>query len=187
MFATCFNRAIIGVLLLGVSCAGMSSVQSEYDEFTAVKRTDMTYNPLAGSSLLDTSQVRLQAVCATTKDSIPSYMLRVIVYGNSNGWCFIKKGASLLFVVDGERKALSGSGSLGSREVLGDNVSEVAVYPTTLDFIRLLSEAKEVRVRVVGSRRNIERHFGKANSKNFRDFVEACDGSREAEAASSRM
>ena len=168
----------VAVVCLVAGCASMSSLNNEYDEFTGTTSTKMSFNPLAGSAILvDDSQVRLQAIKCESEErneAGPAYMLRVIVNGNSNGWCFIEKGESLKFVIDGERASLSGDGSSGAREVTSNNVSECAVYLTDFEFIEKLAAAEEVKVRVEGSRRNIERHFSKANKKNFQDFVAVC-------------
>lgn len=179
------NWIVVALAIIAVcsGCASMSSVETEHDEFTGVQSIEMTYNPLAGATPLDDAQVRLQAVRGTDEGKETDvYAIRLVLYGNGGGWCFIESGESLRFLIDGERFALSGDGSTDSREVLsGARTAEVALYVTDLDFIRKLSEASEVKVRIEGSRRNVERHFSESNFENFREFVAQCTGLAQTE------
>lgn len=151
----------------------MSTTKTSTDEFTGRTMTQMTFNPLAGANLIDDSQVRLEAMKSIEPSGEVLYVLAVNLAGNGGGWCFIEAGESLLFVVDGQAHALVGDGSSDAREADGGNTFETSIYPTTPEFLRLLANAQEVKVRVVGSRRSIDRKFGDANTKNFQEFVAA--------------
>jgi len=152
-------------------CASMGSVKTERDEFTGRESTDVTYNPLAGSSLFDDAQVRFLPGYSPSD----GYYINIVVHGNSGGWVFIEEGETLRFIVDGERLSLAGAGSVGNREVLSSYATtwEAATYPTSREFLQGLATAKEVKVRLDGSRRQVERHFSDANFKNLIDFLEA--------------
>lgn len=55
-------------------------------------------------------------------------------------------------LVDGEREGLTGDGSWNNRNVLyGGSISETAWYPISPEMIRMISNAKEVKVKLIGS------------------------------------
>lgn len=164
---------LLALLVLFCGCAGMGSTKEITDDFTGNRIARLTYNPLAGSSLIDDAQVRFNLNKTTCEDGKTSFSVVIVYLGNTmSGWAFIPEGETLRLLVDGERVALSGTGSAGAREVQSQNVQEVAVYPISVDTLRKIANANEVRVRLEGTRRNTERHFSEANFKNVREFVD---------------
>ena len=94
----------------------------------------------------------------------------IVVYDASN-WIFIEDGESLILLVDGKRMGFEGDGSWNHRDIGGIlGINERAWYDINLEQLRAIINAKEVRVKVVGSQYYVERIFSENNFKNFRDF-----------------
>jgi hypothetical protein len=90
----------------------------------------------------------------------------------SKGWMFIRSGESLVLLLDGDRVGVAGPGSIASRHVIsGSAVTETANYPVSMDLLRRIAAARQVRVRVVGSERTMDLHFSRENKARFEAFV----------------
>ena len=162
---------IVAVLLLGLVC-GCSSyhVRTTRDEFNGDTSNWMLMNRLAGGALLDVDTgLELNPARFIVKNKT-LYVLTVAYSGKD--WIFIDKGESLVLLVDSQRLGFSGEGSLSSRNVhSGGSVLEQAIYEVSLKDLITIANATEVKVRVMGSSGLIDRHFKKANFKNFKKFV----------------
>jgi len=84
---------------------------------------------------------------------------------------FIDTGLSLMFLIDGERMDLHGMGSGDERHTVNGGVQETAFYMVTEDELAALAHAKSVRMRLMGSKYDIERDFDAINFLNLKDFI----------------
>jgi len=78
-----------------------------------------------------------------------------------------------VLLIDGKRIGLTGEGSRRYREVQsGGIVWEGARYIVEPELLLRITNANEVRIRIIGSSYAIERKLGKVNIINFKKF---CD------------
>lgn len=107
---------------------------------------------------------------------LPATTLTLVLSVTTFTWLFIEKGESLIFLLDGKRMALKGSGSAGARDVLpyggAASVLEIAAYKITPQQLYQLARAGKVRVKIVGSKRNLKSRLNEINQQRFRDFYE---------------
>lgn len=168
-----FRLAALLVLALGLSgCASALGLNYEVvpvgDEFDGHTGVTMRMNTLGGTPLTG-GRTTLDAR-KLVRNGDASYFLNVLYLGSE--WVFIERGESLILLIDGQRVPVSGSGSLAHREVhSGSMVEEAASYPVPASLLRQIAGAREVRVRIVGSRQNLDRHFTAENLARFREFV----------------
>lgn len=169
---------ILCLLLLITGCAGsMCLIQTRYDEFEGYTVVRMVNNDLGGRGLyLDTGFVYLNVQKLVSKEGRVSYCLiaEYTDFSDCASWLFIESGESLVLLVDGKRVGLTGDGSWNNRNVLyGGSISETAWYPINPEIIRMISNAKEVKVKLIGSNSFVQRYFTQTNFNNFRKFVES--------------
>lgn len=129
---------------------------------------------LASASAADTAEVRFTPKKDTDAGGNIYYAIGVVYIGtNAENMCFIKPGASLDLLIDGGPQFLSSArGSGGVQKALDDGrVAEAAVYTVSPDLLRKLANAKDVRVKIEGERRTVERYFGPANFEAYRQFL----------------
>jgi hypothetical protein len=145
------------------------SVRPFSDEFEGTRGVAM-HNNLVGGLGLHGERLGLNLRRVERPGAAPAYVM-VVEYVNT-GWHFIEDGESLVFLVDGERMALRGEGSVGSRTVVtGDQVRELAVYAIDRTQVERIAGAGEVRVRLAGANGNIDRTLAPENIARFREFV----------------
>jgi hypothetical protein len=164
-------------------------IRKETDPIEKTERLEMRANPMADekgehSILEGNTKYDLGIVKIISPDQKnPRYFLRVWYQGD--GWIFINEGESLVLLMDGEKTVFSGSGSSGDREVIyGGFVWEVALYPVTEKQIRKISNAKDITVKIIGSKGYVIRKFDETNFENFRHFiVEVIEGGTWTETA----
>lgn len=95
-------------------------------------------------------------------------------------WAFVNSGESLIMMVDGERILFnSPAGSNGNRSSLGGVyaslgvfVREEAHYPITVEQIKKLAYATEVKVAIYGSKQSVERHMSSEHIESIRNYYE---------------
>jgi len=161
------------VLLSG--CASMSAslnyrVRTIQDEFDGYTINRMEHNMLGGGSLLSYTTIWLNTQRYQSKEGNVSYSL--IAEYVSPDWLFIERGESLILLVDGQRMGLVGDGSWNHRNVgYGRMVSEKSWYNITLEDLQKIANAKEVKVKIIGSQYYAERCFTDANFKNLKRFI----------------
>lgn len=170
---------ILCLVLFTTGCAGsLCFVQTRYDEFEGYTISRMINNSLGGSDFnMNPESVGLNIQKVVSKGGCESISLMVIYadYSDDARWLFISNGESLVLLIDGKRIGLVGEGSGNYRDVLpyGSGVIERAWYPVSREIIHTISNAKEVKVRLIGSKGFIERYFVQANFNNFKKFVES--------------
>lgn len=169
---------ILCLVLLTTGCAGsMCFIQTRYDEFEGYTAIYMLNNTLGGSGLyIDSGNVDLNVQKFVSKEGSVTYCLMADYTEFSDGarCLFIENGESLVLLVDGKRVGLTGDGSWNNRRVLyGCSITEAAWYPITPEMIRMISNAKEVKVKLIGSNSFVQRYFTQTNFNNFKKFVES--------------
>lgn len=86
-------------------------------------------------------------------------------------WLNIEPGDTLLLTIDGQEYRFRGAGSENERRTTKEGIAETAIYRVGSSVIRNIASAKEVRFRVIGANRTIEREFAPENFKRFQEFV----------------
>jgi hypothetical protein len=155
--------------LLLVACA--RSPVSSYKVITTHDQSGLyTADSMTGNLLGGKLSHELNAARHLARDGTVNYALGVYYYGND--WMFIKRGESLILVIDGKRYGLKGQGSLRYRKTLENGaVSELAKYPVTPQLLKEIANANRVDVRIIGSNFVSENHFTEQNFENFKKFV----------------
>lgn len=145
-------------------------VTDTVDEFTQGRRSQMDNNVLAGGGL-GGARVELNFGRVDVAESDTTVYTALAEYEWS-GWMFIESGGSLTFLVDGEPVSVSTETALTRRDVLrGGDVRERAIYTVPVALIRRLAAASEVKVRLQGSRYNMDREFDDSNFTRLRGFI----------------
>lgn len=152
------------------SCATAPyKVKTMHDEFDGYTLHRMQANTLSGGGLLG-GNIAINPQKFISKDGKIIYSL-VVEYAGE-GWLFIQEGESLILLVDGQRIGLKGDGSSRHRNtVYGGVVSEQALYDINREDLIKISNANEVKVKIIGSQYFAERHFSQVNFENFKKFV----------------
>jgi len=166
------------VLSLFVGCG--SSYYSYNVEHLNDAFDGFTIDRMSGNYLTDTYNVSnsawLNVQKYKSKNDVISYHL-IIEYWDSK-WLFIGEGESLVLLVDGERIGFTGEGSKQFREVesgtYGVASKEKAFYSVTVEQLRKISNAKEVKIKIQGSTSFATREFSKENFQNIRRFILEC-------------
>jgi len=145
-------------------------VITTHDEFDGTTKHRMYFNALGCAGLLAPT-IQLKAQRFDQKDGAISYSL-IVEYSGKN-WLFIAPGESLVFKIDGKRKAFSGEGSADHRHVGGlAGVSETAWYhEVKLEDLRELANAQEVKIKIEGKNTYVTRCFKDYSFKSFQNFV----------------
>lgn len=161
---------VVFVLLSG--CAGwQAEVETSGEGPYGPELNRMDGNVLPEPFPSSVTSVELNAERYRTEAGEVLYNL--IVEYSSTDWLFIKPGKSLILTVDGDRIGLKGEGSGTYREIhYGGRATEKAWFGVSLYTLKRLAEAEKVRVRIVGSRRTVDRYFSSKNFHHFQRFVE---------------
>lgn len=148
-------------------------VSTDRNDFDGIVNTQMSGNYLSESANSNTSAWLNIQKTISTKTSVVNYALIVEYWATD--WIFIGEGESLAFLIDGKRVGYSGEGSSKHRSTTtgmqGAVIQEVAYYQVTADFLHQIASAKEVRLRVNGSKGFFERQFREENFESVRRFV----------------
>ena len=170
-------RAIAGcfaAIAFVAGCGGVFwpySVKPYEDEFTGARGVAMRNNEVAGPAM---ESGRLFLDVRRLDDGAASRLILEVRY-MAPDWMFIRPGESLVFLVDGERLPVSGEGSAGRREVEAAGgavtVYEQATYAIDPSVLRRIGSASEVRMRISGQARNLERRLSQQNLERFAAFA----------------
>jgi hypothetical protein len=172
-------RLLLPSLLLLVPFTGaLAQVERTVDEFTGNTHYLTKASKLSGGGVAS-ARVELRFQKFVSKAGVLSY--QIFVNYKWSSWMFIESGASLLFLVDGDRLTFSSDdGSRGDREAIGGDVYETAMYEVAAEDLRRLANAHQVKVRIIGSRWNEDREFTSDTFKKLRAFLhEAADDSAQ--------
>ncbi len=165
-------KLLILLTLVGLlaGCASTNKgLLAYHDDFTGDLIEFTTDNLLTGDAVPGTD-VWLNATRITQKNGVIVYYLEIYL-SSSRDWIKIEPGNTLFLTMDGKEYRYDGIGSPQSRGTSKGKFTEHAIYRTTSADIRKLAEAKEVKVKVVGSVDVLQRAFGPANTQIFKDFV----------------
>ena len=87
------------------------------------------------------------------------------------GYLDIAPGETLMLTVNGQTMKFGGVGSLNARKETGGTMVEHAIYEVSVDDLRKIAKAKEIKVDIAGSSRTVHREFKRENIEKFRTFV----------------
>lgn len=157
---------LVALSLSLMSCASttgyVKTIKDDFDNYVINRMQGNKVNA-KGIRILELNAQKYQ------KDKLINYSLMVRLV--DGGWFFIKRGESLVFLVDGERIGLTGRGSSKHREVLsGGTIVEKAWYTITPDQLKKIAFANNVRGKLTGSKYFTELSLSEDNLKNFRSF-----------------
>jgi len=175
------------------SVVSFSQVKTETDYFTGVKTTSSDFiKPLildfgkeVDISEMANTEIMLRAERKEDEEGNVNYSLIVGYVGKE--WLFIRSGESLLFNISDEYKGqekcrlklTSSEGSTNWRNISESGVTEMAIYPTTLEVIEKIANSSIIDMRVYGSTRKIDSIITTAQMTIdghlvFKEFVSAC-------------
>jgi hypothetical protein len=150
------------------------------DEFENTTRYSMMYNYLPDDSTKpapnltevmktkDLSLIEFDAFGSRKEKGKFHYFLLVSYIGKD--WLFVNNSyESLFLIIDGQRVGLTCFSC--DRQVSSLKYIEMLFYPVEFDFLVKISKAKNVKVKLRGSRGAEIRFFAKENFNNFAEFV----------------
>lgn len=165
---------IVGLIILFVLLAGCSKsrtykVQEESGR-SGYGIIHMKNNLLAVNGSLDSADVYLNAQYLVIGKKV-YYNLNVRYEGDD--WLSIKSGPSLVVTVDGNQLKFSCPESAmdHSKNLISRKANEEANYEATLEDLQRMAYAKQVEVKIIGEKHNIEREFTQENFQRFQEFV----------------
>lgn len=155
---------ILSISFLVFGCESYSVI-SNYDRFEEIKTVKMINNTLKGNGKVDADIQKF-----ILKDGSVQFAIRISFY--SSKWLFIEEGNSLRILIDGEHLELMTNHSLINRSVIsGGYLKESAVYFITIEDLNKISNGKDVKVKIVGSNRNLIREFFPLNLQRYKSFI----------------
>jgi hypothetical protein len=137
------------------------------DDNSSAMITRMNGNRLAGGiSFVELNAQRFE------KEGIISYSF-ILRYAGPT-YINIEPGKSLVLIIDGLNKEISGTGSKGHRNIVSLGLVEETAYYHDLepDLIRQIANANHVDVEIHGSTNILKRYFSKQNLLKFKTFCE---------------
>jgi len=152
-------------------------VNTVIDEFEGTTVHRLAWNFLRGASY--PRAVHLLAERYEKEGKI-DYRLVVRYVAQGDKFLSIKRGESLIALVDGKRMRFRGPGSANNTDVEYHRGSplegirrivEMAVYSVDPETLKAIAAAQEVKIRIMGSLRNLEVYFEERNFDVFRQFV----------------
>lgn len=171
---------IVGIILLTLflNCSGLFyRVRTVHDEFDGYTKHILEGNSLGDESFLGalySATIYFNVQKFISKQENVDYHI-IIKYEHDGNWLFIDDGESLILLIDGVRKGFSGDGSSRHRDVVsvfkGSNVVELAYYKITAEELKQIANAKEVKVKLIGSQHYCNRHFTKSTFNLLGKFI----------------
>ena len=167
--------ALLGTLALawlsGCATPQIPNVATYEDPFSGL-RTDLIPENLLVSETASGDLVWLDAARVFQNPFDFKYYLEVRYQAlPSTGHLEIIPGQSLLLTVDGKQMRFSGMGSVDPKKGPNGTLFEVALYQVAAGDLKAIAAATKVEVVIVGSNRNVQREFQKANFDRFAEFV----------------
>lgn len=176
------RRLALGLaLVLGAGCAPRLTTLEVQDPFRQSREIRMRGARLACEHC-DGSSLELNAESHARRGHATAYHLRV-VYRDAAEWLHIRRGESLLLLVDGEVIRLSGFGSWRHRRRSLWGVREEAAYPIRRADLVRVAAAAQVRVRVLGARAYLEGTLRARHQERITALVDQTETEPERAAA----
>lgn len=164
------SLAAVSIWMAGCETAPPDPVVSRTDEVTGRQSHLITDNIIEDSTQAD-SLLWLNASELFTYRGVAKYYLEVRFQARpERGLLEIGPGQTLTITADGVPMLMTGPGSAKFRREKYGTVIENAVYGVDMAQVDKIAKAKEVRVKVSGSKGFVERKFGAKNFDNFREF-----------------
>jgi hypothetical protein len=137
------------------------------------QRTDFIVDNLLESSDQAPDRVWLNA-SRVFKDSYDfSYYLEVTYATTTDlGFLDIGLGPTLVVVADGKEMQFTGSGSVNLHKQQGALLNETALYRVEGKDLIAIGNARQVKVRIIGRQRIVEREFSTLNLARFKKFAD---------------
>ena len=158
-------------LLVGCASIPVPDVATHYDPYTHLRTDLIPENELAQPGPAR-EVVWLNASRVFKDQQYFEYYLEVrYAAREETGPLNINPGLSLSIVADGREYKFRGSGSLNTRKLKRNLVSEDAIYIASADELKAIANAKQVTVKIVGQNGVVVRDFGPPNFERFRKFV----------------
>ncbi|MGK9477902.1 hypothetical protein [Melioribacter sp. OK-6-Me] len=173
-------KGIISIFITIIICA-CASIGSYYtygvdtieDEFDGYKIIRMHGNYLPDNAIIPTSSLLFNPQIFIDRDGNKKYQFYAEY--TDKDWLFIREGASLILLIDGDRVELNGYGSNNHREVVegytGPVIKEIAIYEASKELFEKISNAKVVKLKIRGAARSIERELSSKHINNIMMFV----------------
>jgi hypothetical protein len=158
------------LLVVGAAalCLGATyAVKSSTDEFTGNTYHLMTGNRLGCSKAYE-AQVDFNVQKFVPKEGEPSF--QVFIKYQWSTWMFIEDDEPALLLIDGVSERIDPAGD-GRHDSAGRGVLETQMYRIEPELLIRLSQAKEIKIRVPGSKWNMDRCFDADNFQRLKDFV----------------
>jgi len=161
-----FLLIILTILVTG--CGIDYKIVKDHDQFENRDKIYMKFNMLASYKSND-SNYFFDLYKSVAPDKAENYFILIRYIGKD--WAFIKKGESLVLLVDGQKVAFSGDGSGAGRTITSAGVvSEVAAYQIDKREIASLCAAKKIDVRIYGDNYTSDCYFLPDNFERLNQF-----------------
>jgi hypothetical protein len=154
----------------------VSSYQPDIETYRSPltrQRTDRIVDNLVAGPETGGDMVWLNAY-RTFKDGYNAeYYLEVLYAATTDlGYLDIGLGTTLLLTVDGKEFRFSGSGSLNLRKKQGTLLNETALYRVQAGDLHAIGNARQVKFKIVGRERSVERECSTVNLARFKKFAD---------------
>ncbi len=155
-----------------VGCALKTPDVTTYHDDVSGLSTDLLSENLLDTKTPTREMIWLNASRLFKNRQQFNYYLEVHYAANvETGYLDIRPGQSLILNVDGQEFKFYSNGSFNTRKARKEILGEDAVYEVTGDTLRMIADAKKIKVRVVGGNGNVEREFAPENFERFKKFV----------------
>lgn len=155
------SLALLALAVL-VGCATGTGIYVRTDDFTGESTTELQILKVTG--LMSSVYLKFRHP-ENGEPGAPEYAL-VTDYGGQS-WMFVER---IRFRVDGKIYDLDSIAH--DRAVLAESVSEINVFEIEQELVEQIANAEEVRVRIDGSKRNLEFDVKEEERKMMRTFLE---------------
>jgi len=164
-----FVSIILPFLLVGcISSLPIYKIDDITDHIDGRRSTQLVGNRLAPAYTGTDVEFDAEKFIAWNGNIYYSIVLNVV----SLNRLFIAEGESLVLLVDGTRIGFSGDGSANYRESGEDGaIEETAYYDVTPAQLKLIANAKDVRIKIKGAQFSVKRGFFSENFANLKRFI----------------